>query len=122
MVQSEFKWQHNRDMADAAERLQELQSEIETNLETAMEEVTLRVMADARREVNVDTGRLRASIEQQVEKIAENVVVGYIGSNVEYALWHELDYPYLRPALESNRDFIRERFETAVQNAVEATE
>ena len=122
MVQSEFKWQHNRDMQDAAERLQELQTELQTNLETAMEEVTLRVMADARREVNVDTGRLRASIEQQVEQIAENVVKGTIGSNVEYALWHELDYPYLRPALESNRDFIRERFEEAVQNAVEETE
>lgn len=117
----DWEWKHNRDMQDVAERLRDLQNAVKNNLEEAMEKVVLRVMAHARREVNVDTGRLRANINTEVEKIAENVVNGYVGSNVDYALWHEIDYPYLRPALEENRGFIKKTFESAIDDAIEAT-
>lgn len=117
----DWEWKHNRDMQDVASRLRDLQNQVKNNLEEAMETVVLRIMSHARREVNVKTGRLRANINTEVEKIAENVVNGYVGSNTEYALWHEVDYPYLRPALEENKDFIRTTFEGAIDDAIKAT-
>lgn len=88
-------------------------------LEEAAEEISLRVMRSAQREVNVDTGRLRASIDQEVERVTEHTVRAIVGSNVEYAPFHEMDYPYLRPAFESNRQFIRDRIKQAVNAAWE---
>jgi phage gpG-like protein len=103
--------------ADRAEMLREFTDVLPERMEAASEEISLRVMRDAQRLVNVDTGRLRASIEQEVERIAEHTVRAVVGSNVEYAPTHEMDYPYLRPAFESNRDFIRERIKQAVDDA-----
>lgn len=119
MVDAEFRWKNNRDMRDAAQRIRDLQSAVNRNLESAMEEATLRVMADARREVEVDTGRLRASIQQEVERIGKEIVRGMVGSNVPYAPFQEIIHPYLRPAIEKNRAKIRELFEDAVRDAVE---
>lgn len=58
----------------------------------------LLVEAAAKRIVHVDTGRLRASITHETE-VQGDEVVGRIGSNVEYAMYHEYDFPYLRPSL-----------------------
>ncbi len=114
-----WEWKHNRDMRDAAERLQELQSQANENLEAAAEEISLRVMADARRNVNVDTGRLRADINQEVERISEHTVRAIIGSNVDYAPFQEVINPYLRPAIRNNADWIRQRIEQALESAAE---
>jgi HK97 gp10 family phage protein len=51
----------------------------------------------------VDTGRLQASIDYVIVRDAKGLV-GYVGSNVEYAIYVELGtwrtsaQPYLRPA------------------------
>lgn len=106
--------------SEAAERLEQLQNELSAGLDGAMEEISLRVMADARREAPVDTGRLRSSIDQEVEQVAEHTVRAVVGSNVEYAPVQEVSQPYLRPAFEANKEFIRERITAAVENAVGA--
>lgn len=119
MVDIEFTWKHNRNMRDAAKRLQELQETVSTNLEDAAEEISLSVMADAARNAPVDTGRLRASIDQDVERVTRHTVKALVGSNVEYAPIQEVDQPYLRPAFEANRKDIRRLVNKALDNAVE---
>jgi len=63
----------------------------------------------------VDTGRLRSSITHAVET-TDNEVIGYVGSNVEYAKWLELgtervaERPFLRPALFNNQAEIAKKF------------
>ncbi len=114
-----WEWKHNRDMRDAADRLRELQEQAGENLEAAAEEISLRIMADARRNVNVDTGRLRASIDQEVERITEHTVRAIVGSNVEYAPFQEVLHPYLRPAIQDNADWIRQRIEQALDAAAD---
>lgn len=107
---------------ELAGQFDELQAALQTELEAAMEESTLRVLADAQRNSPVDTGRLRASVEQSVERVGENIVRGTIGSNVEYAPIQEVENPYLRPAIEDNLSFIEARFKQAVRNAIEQVE
>ena len=114
---TDWEWKHNRDMRDAAARIRELQEQAGENLEAAMEEISLRIMADARRNAPVDTGRLRASIEQAVERVTEHTIRAIVGSNVEYAPYQEVLEPYLRPAIRNNADWIRQRIEQALENA-----
>lgn len=106
MVEAHFEWKHNKDMDTAIKRLRNLDEAVTQNLEEAAEEIGLRIMADARRLVNVDTGRLRASIETEVQRVMDHVVKVLIGSNVDYAPHQEVISPYLRPAVEKNKDVI----------------
>lgn len=62
---------------------------------------------------NVDTGRLRSSITNELVRRSDGTLVARVGTNVEYARWVEEGgdppqsrgpgYPYLRPALEAAR-------------------
>lgn len=117
MVEAEFKWKHNRDMREAAQRLKDLQNSVGSALEDAMEEIGLRVMAAARRLCPVDTGRLRASISQAVERATEHTIKAIVGSNVVYAPVQEVKQPYLRPAFEQNRKQIRRIIKEALEDA-----
>lgn len=54
-----------------------------------MEKACLLVVASSKRNCPVDFGQLRASITHKVEE-GTNEIVGYVGSNVEYAVYvHE---------------------------------
>ncbi len=81
---------------------------VNTALQVAMKRAVLMIEADAKRLVAVDTGRLRASITNQVRQITRDVIEGRIGSNLSYSAYQELGtskmpaQPYLRPALEKN--------------------
>lgn len=77
---------------------------------TALEKIGLSAEGDAKMLCPVDTGRLRNSITHQVDK-AEKAV--YIGTNVEYAVYVELNEDakhevgqahYLRDAARNNGD------------------
>ena len=118
MVKSEFVWQHNRNMRDAADRLNELQKEVDNSLEEAAEEIGLRVIADSTRLVHVDTGRLRSSLSSETKEVGRYAVKVVMGSNVEYADDQERMYPYLRPAIRKNEDKIEEIAGKAIQQAV----
>ena len=117
-MQVEMQW--DIDPETQAERFERFAGELPDHLEAAVDEIVLRVEADAARNVNVDTGRLRASIESVVERGAAGVITGKVGSNVDYAIWQEIDWPYLRPAIEANRDVMIDRIEQAVGEAWEA--
>ena len=67
-----------------------------------IERKCIAVLNAAKRGCPVDTGRLRASLSYQVTTDADGVV-GYVGSNVEYAPYVEEIEPYLRPALDAAR-------------------
>jgi HK97 gp10 family phage protein len=66
------------------------------------------ILADAQRLVPVDTGRLRASLDMEVQDVGDQVVLR-VGSNVEYAAFVETGtsrtraQPYLAPALYRRR-------------------
>lgn len=70
----------------------------------AITRATIRVQRRAKQLAPVDTGRLRASIQQEVGR-DERGIVGRVGTNVKYAV--HLEYgtrrmtprPFLRPAL-----------------------
>lgn len=115
----DFEWtqSHPDLLAEKIERFGDL---VADELEDVMDEIVLRVQSDAARLVNVDTGRLRASIEGVVERLAGDLIEGTVGSNVEYAKYQEYIKPYLRPAIESNWPMIRTRVSTAVRRAWEA--
>ena len=82
--------------------------EYEDAISKAMKEAVLIVEADAKRKAPVDTGRLRASITNEIREIARQVIEGRVGTNVDYARYLELGTsrmsakPYLRPALRRN--------------------
>ena len=88
-----------------AERMKELVDKIQKGLQKAV----LVVERQAKEDCPVDTGRLRASITSEVSGDE-----GKVGTNVEYAADVEFGtvrqsaQPFLFPALEKNRDKIKE--------------
>ncbi len=97
----------------------ERESEIIDGLQSAMEKVGALVERDAKINVTksppehpqVQTGRLRSSIVHQVTNEGSEIITE-IGSNVIYSKFLEFGtanhapYPWLFPAVESNRDKI----------------
>jgi hypothetical protein len=68
--------------------------------------VCVRAQTEAQRLCPVDTGRLRASIRFMVQE-EDGEIVGYVGSDVNYAIYVELgtrymnSEPYLRPGVDA---------------------
>lgn len=87
--------------------LGEFQDALPRQLEAALEEIGLVAEGYAKRLCPVDTGRLRNSISHTYDASERSA---YIGSNVEYAPYVEMGttrtraQPYLRPAVENNKD------------------
>ena len=83
----------------------------------ALEKVGMFVESEAQVNCPVDTGRLIKSITHEVEGR-----YAVIGSNVEYAPHVELGtsrsraQPYLRPAVEENRDTIKKIITDELEN------
>lgn len=102
---------------DAIDQLNQLRESLQSELEAAAEEIALRIERDATRNAPVDTGRLRASIDHEVEQVVEHTVRAIVGTNVEYAPFQEVDNPFLRPAIRDNADWIRERVQKALKSA-----
>lgn len=69
---------------------------------------TIKVESAAKRLCPVDTGRLRSSISHEMTADGKGLV-GFVGTNVEYAIFQELGTrfqrgtPFLRPALRAAR-------------------
>lgn len=83
----------------------------------ALEKVGMFVESEAQENAPVDTGRLRNSITHEVEGR-----YAVIGTPVEYAPHVELGtsrskaQPYLRPAIEENRDTIKQIITDELKN------
>ena len=97
----------------------QIEKGIKSDLEKGMERVGLIVERQAKINVTksppehpqVQTGRLRSSIIHQINKVG-NEIIAEIGTNVLYGKYLELGtinhspYPWLFPAVESNRNKI----------------
>lgn len=122
-MEGNFTWSGDLDPDELAERLSDLESAITSELESAADDIGVRIQSSAAMGAPVDEGRLRSSIERVVEKAGEYIVSVVVGSNVEYAPFQEFGtifmsaQPFLRPALEENKSWIIERLETAVEDA-----
>ncbi len=87
--------------------------EISAQLKSGMTKACLLVERDAKINAPVDTGRLRASITNRLD-VEENQLVGIVGTNVSYASFQEFGtskmpaHPFLFPALESNKNKIKD--------------
>ncbi len=92
-----------------AERLKEISAQ----LKQGMTKACLLVERDAKINAPHKTGRLRSSITNRLE-IEGDQLIGIVGTNVEYASFQEFGtsrmraHPFLFPALESNRNKIKD--------------
>jgi HK97 gp10 family phage protein len=70
---------------------------------------------------NSDLGKLAQSIEQNIDLIH---LTGQVGTNLKYGAWLEFGTnkmaprPWLYPAVQQNKDKIREMFETNFKDAI----
>jgi len=94
-------------------RFQEEIQKMKERRERTIQQIAIFVEAEAKLRAPVDTGHLRRSISHEVEN-SETQSKAYVGSNAEYAAATEFGVasknikpqPYLRPAIEENRDKI----------------
>lgn len=108
----------NPDPLNVAENLRDLGDQVAKDAYDYGEEIALRVVADARRGAPVDTGRLRADIDYEVEVSGSTVTIR-VGNNVEYAEFQEVLSPYLRPAWSNNEAVIGSIIEEYMIQAME---
>lgn len=117
-----LSWQ-GLDPTGLAEMFDAFGDAVDSELESAAEDIGARLRGTADELAPVDEGRLSSSIEEVVEHVAEHIVQVIVGTNVEYAPYQEFGtakmaaQPYLRPALEQEREWIVERLERAVKSA-----
>lgn len=110
---------------DLADQFRALGGQLSAELKSAADDIGVRLRSTAQRIAPVDTTRLRDSIEHVVEQLAEHRLQVVVGTNVEYAPYQEMGtammeaQPYLRPALEAEKNYIVDRVETAVKAAAE---
>lgn len=96
-------------------RFQEEIEKMKQRRERTIKQIAVFVDAEAKLRAPVSTGNLRRSITHETQS-DENTSKAYIGTNVEYAPYVEFGVasknipaqPYLRPAIEENRDKIRD--------------
>lgn len=85
--------------------------QMEQNIPRALKAIGIFVEGEAKVRAPYDTGRLRDSMDHRVDEGAAKVI---IGTPVEYAPYVEFGtskmkaQPYLRPALEGNKDRIQQ--------------
>lgn len=124
-MEATFRWEDTTP-DDLAGMFADLDDELGETLQSAAEDIGVRIRGSAQRIVPVDEGRLRGSLTHVVEELAGHMIRVITGSNVEYAPHVALGtvnmsaQPYLRPALEENKDWIIGRVEEAVTSAFSA--
>lgn len=85
-------------------------NKVNENIKKAMEESMLMVEADAKLLCGVKTGTLKRSITHETTQ-EDNITTGSVGSNVEYAPFHELHNPFLENAVDKNKAIIQLKFQ-----------
>ena len=109
-------------------KLSLLRSALPDAEEAKMKRIVLQIERDAKKKAPVDTGNLRGSIASRVIRNTDGEVTGVVGSNVKYAPFQEFGtskmeaQPYLRPAVEENREKIRELLGEGISDTIEEAE
>jgi len=116
------------DVAAMKAKLSLLRASLPDAEEAKMKRIVLQIERDAKSIAPVDTGNLRASIESRVIRNNDGKITGVVGSNVKYAPFQEFGtskmgaQPYLRPAVEKNRETVRELLGEGFNDAVERSD
>jgi len=111
---------------ELGDAIRALEVAIADELESAGADIGARIRGRAANLAPFDEGRLRSSIEEVVERLGAHMVQVAVGSNVEYAPYQEFGtkfmdgQPYLRPALEAEKDWIIDRVEEGVESAFDS--
>jgi len=74
-----------------------------------MEEAMIMIEADTKQLCPVKSGTLKRSYTHDVED-KDGVIVGAVGTNVEYAIWVDLKQPHLTQAVDMNMARIKQKF------------
>ena len=81
------------------------------------------ITRDAKLLAPVDTGTLRNSISDEIEK-SENTITGVSGTNIEYAVYQELGtskmaaHPYLGPSFQANKLSLVSNIQTEMKKKI----
>lgn len=97
---SSFEWP-GESPADVVEALETLESALNSRLESALDDIGVRIRGAAQEGAPVDEGRLRSSLESVVEAVGGTLVQLEVGSNLEHAAAHEFGTdPFFPPPSE----------------------
>lgn len=128
MSSATFGWKAGQSPKALEDKLDELDDALDENLEEAMNDVVKKIAADASRKAPYESGWLSSHIRGIVLGWVGEVLEGAVGTNVYYGPFQEygqeeydVDFtanPYLRPAIDDNREWARKQFEQAVEDAV----
>lgn len=116
MVEPRFEWDNKHSIANMQNRLKQIENAVDKGLGDAGEVIGIAITMDAKRIVPVDTGKLRASIDYDVNSPGDMVVEILVGTDVHYSVFVEATQPYLRPAVNNNKSLIRSEIESALRN------
>ena len=76
---------------------------------SCMNEAVIKIEADTKLLCPVRTGNLKRSYTHEVED-KKDVIMGSVGTNVEYAFFADLKRPHLTQAIDKNRSSIESEF------------
>ena len=116
MVEPRFEWDNAHDIANMRRRLEEISNAVDQSLGDSGEVIGIGITTEAKRIVPVDTGKLRASIDYQTDEPGDMVVRIMVGTDVRYSIFVEATQPYLRPAVNNNRNLLRSEIEKALRS------
>lgn len=101
-------------------KLSQMNIVVQTETKMALKEAGMKIQADAKRNVLVDTGRLKNSITTEIWNGGYTVTVG---TNVKYAPFVEYGTkywggkPFLRPAYKDNTENIQRELKKILEKA-----
>lgn len=105
---------------DVVNKLSKMNMVVQTETKITLKEAGMKIQADAKRNVLVDTGRLKNSITTEIWNSGYTVTVG---TNVKYAPFVEYGTrnwsgkPFLRPAYKDNADNIQRELKKILEKA-----
>lgn len=79
----------------------------------AMKEAMYMIQADTQQLCPVKTGNLKRSYTSGVEDEKENII-GWVGSDCEYAVWADLNQPHLTAAVDKNKEAVKQKIAKAL--------
>ena len=92
---------------ELTEQLRALTETLNSRLERAGQKIAQRIERDAKEEVPVDKGELRASIRSAVDAVGRGLVEVRVGSSQEYAAAQEFGADPFFPPVSALRDWAR---------------
>jgi len=102
---------------EVLKKLLSLMQKCDETVKNIVRDATLKAEGTAKKEVNVDTGRLRSSITHEFID-NKNEHSGIVGTNVHYAPYQEFGAhgkPYLYPGLKAGTDLMIKKLKSEIK-------